>query len=315
MSAPTLSIVIATYNGARFLREQLDSIYAQTLHADEVLAVDDCSTDETVEILEEYHRRYGLKYVVNEHNLRVNANFEKALKLTSSDLIMFCDQDDVWMPNKIELMMDKMYLMIREESKNTNDDIPLMVTSRDTYVDSQMNISHSLALAADSDDFKDTILYHLSQGSASMFNRKTLEYIFPFPDWNTKICYDFHVGYIVAMIGRKYNMKESLMYYRVHGGNVTARSLKTVKDKSNFFRHRDQSVLPRHFINTFKYCNALISDHIPQDRLDYVNKIIKIADTKNPFTLLRLLFTTERITSKMRKNSIKNYLLNLILFK
>lgn len=313
MSTPTLSIVLATYNGARFLREQLDSVYSQTLQADEVLAVDDCSTDDTVAILEEYHQRYGLKYVVNEHNLRVNANFEKALKMATSDYIIFCDQDDVWMPNKVELMMDRMKILVEDE-KGIND-IPLMVTSRDTYVDENMNISHSLSLTTDCDDFKDTILFHLSQGSASLFNRKTLDYIFPFPDWSTKICYDFHVGYIVAMIGRKYNMKESLMYYRVHGGNVTATTLKPVRVKSKFVRHRDQSVVPRHFINTFKYCNSLIYGQIPQDRLNYVNKIIKIADTKNPFTLFRLLFTTERITPKMKKNCIKNYLLNLILLK
>ena len=74
-----ISLAMPTYNGERFLREQLDSIYNQTIVPDEVIVVDDCSTDGTISILEEYKKKYGLKYWVNEKNLGYNKNFEKAI--------------------------------------------------------------------------------------------------------------------------------------------------------------------------------------------------------------------------------------------
>ena len=64
-----ISLVMATFNGQRFLREQLDSIYSQTLVPNEVIVVDDCSKDATVDILKEYSLKYGLKYFVNERHM------------------------------------------------------------------------------------------------------------------------------------------------------------------------------------------------------------------------------------------------------
>lgn len=304
----TLSIVMATYNGERFLREQLDSLYRQTLLPDEVLVVDDCSTDGTVEILEEYHRSHGLKYVVNEHNLGVNKNYEKGLKHCSGDYIMFCDQDDVWMDNKIELMMQRMDLLVVE-----NGDIPLIVSSRNTYVDAEMNIYQSHDLEKDSENYQDTVIYHLSQGAAMLLNRKCLDYIFPIPDYKTGICYDIHIGYIVAMIGLKYNMKETLMYYRVHGNNLTITSVIPVKQKSEIRRHRETSVIPIHMIKCFKNANNLVGKYIPHNRIAYVEKIIAIAETKNPLYLLGLLCSIPHVAVRKKIRSFYCYLLNTIL--
>ncbi len=308
MSEKTLSIVMATYNGERFLREQLDSLYRQTLQPDEVLVVDDCSTDGTVGILEEYHRSHGLKYVVNEHNLRVNKNFEKGLKLCSGDYIMFCDQDDIWMDNKIELMMQRMNLLA-----DTNDDIPLIVSSRDTYVDADMHVYRSLAMKEDCDNYCDTVIHHLSQGAAMLLNRRCLDYIFPIPDYDTGICYDIHIGYIVAMLGKKYNMKESLMYYRVHGNNVTAMTVTPVRQKSAFRRHRETSVVPMHMIECFKNANRLIGKDIPAERMAYIKKVISIAETKNPLRLLWILAKTPHVAMKKKFRSFYCSLLNIVL--
>ncbi len=308
MSKNTLSIVMATYNGERFLREQLASLYRQTLQPDEVLVIDDCSTDGTVQILEDYHTTHGLKYVVNEYNLGVNKNFEKGLKLCKGNYIMFCDQDDVWMDNKIELMVQRMDMLVKQ-----NNDIPLIVSSRDTYADAEMNIYHDLALKEDCDSYRDTVIHHLSQGSGMLLNRKCLDYIFPIPDSYTGICYDIHVGYIVAMIGKKYNMKESLMYYRVHGNNVTATTVLPIRHKSSFRRHRETSVVPIHMIKCFKNANKMIGNIIPCDRMDYVKRIIKIAETKNPLFLLWILIITPHVTIKKKFRSFYCSLLNIIL--
>ena len=97
-----ISIAMATFNGEKYLREQLDSIYSQTLLPYEIVAADDCSTDRTTEILEEYRIKKGLKYLVNEHNIGVVKNFEKAISLCQGDYVALSDQDDIWFPEKLE---------------------------------------------------------------------------------------------------------------------------------------------------------------------------------------------------------------------
>lgn len=297
---------MATYNGERFLREQLDSLYSQTMQPDEVIVVDDCSKDGTVNILEEYHKSHGLRYVVNEYNLGVNKNFEKALKLCTGDYIMFCDQDDVWMDNKIEIHYKKM-----QEIEEVN--LPCLVTSRNTFVDKNLNIHHTTELDKDTDDYRDTILYHLSQGSAMMMNRKCLDYIFPIPDYNIGICYDIHIGYIVAMTGKKYNLKESLMYYRVHDNNVTVKPDTFIKHKSSFRRYRETSIVPMNMIKCFKNTNKSKRADIPCNRMRYVEKIIAISEEKNPICLLWLLITTPKIPIRNKIRSLYSSVLNIIL--
>ena len=93
------SIVMATYNGAEYLYEQLDSIRDQSLKADEVIICDDCSKDNTVAMLKEYVEKNSLgdswKIIENEENLGYANNFHKALMLAQGDYIFFSDQDDI----------------------------------------------------------------------------------------------------------------------------------------------------------------------------------------------------------------------------
>jgi len=105
-----VSIAMATYNGEKYLREQLDSIYNQTYKNIEVVVCDDCSTDSTVTILEEYKEKYGLKYFINEKNLGYSKNFEKAAFLCKGEYIAFSDQDDIWLPEKIEILINEIGL-------------------------------------------------------------------------------------------------------------------------------------------------------------------------------------------------------------
>ena len=98
----TVSIAMATYNGAKFLRPLLDSLMNQTMTPTEIIVCDDQSKDETVAILEEYKGKLPIKVFINEKNLGVNLNFEKAVKNCTSDYILICDQDDIWLENNIE---------------------------------------------------------------------------------------------------------------------------------------------------------------------------------------------------------------------
>lgn len=102
-----LSIVLSTYNGEAYITEQLDSILNQTRKADEVLVFDDCSTDNTPQIIEQFISKHNLttwKFVVNRENKGWRRNFMEGIWSASGDLVFPCDQDDIWMPQKLEQM-------------------------------------------------------------------------------------------------------------------------------------------------------------------------------------------------------------------
>ncbi len=99
-----LSVAMATYNGEKFLKEQLDSILNQTRLPDEIVISDDASTDRTPEILIEYKEKYPklIKLLLNKANVGFVKNFERAIMNTTGDLVALSDQDDVWLPEKLE---------------------------------------------------------------------------------------------------------------------------------------------------------------------------------------------------------------------
>lgn len=104
-----ISVVMATYNGSQFIVEQLDSIRLQTRKPDEVIICDDCSTDDTVEVVKKYisdnQLESGWKIYVNDNNLGYANNFNKATSLAEGDYVFFSDQDDTWNISKIDEMV------------------------------------------------------------------------------------------------------------------------------------------------------------------------------------------------------------------
>lgn len=107
----TISVIMCTYNGAsRHLREQLDSIFAQTLLPGEIVVQDDCSTDDTMQVLHEYADRapegVAMRIVQNTAQMGINANFFSAMRRAEGELIAVSDQDDIWMPTKLEEQRD-----------------------------------------------------------------------------------------------------------------------------------------------------------------------------------------------------------------
>lgn len=103
-----ISIAMAIYNGEKYIKKQLDSILCQTMLPDEVIIVDDCSSDKTVDIVNDYIKEKSLKnwkFVINECNLGFKENFKKAISLTNGDICFLCDQDDIWCNEKIEYVI------------------------------------------------------------------------------------------------------------------------------------------------------------------------------------------------------------------
>ena len=103
-----VSVAMATYNGASYIKEQLDSIMSQTRAVDEVIICDDCSKDNTVAIVKKYIQQNQLqskwRIEINKKNLGFGSNFIQAVRRTTGELIFFCDQDDIWVKDRIEVM-------------------------------------------------------------------------------------------------------------------------------------------------------------------------------------------------------------------
>lgn len=125
-----LSIVLSTYNGGAYITEQLDSILNQTRKADEVLIFDDCSTDNTPQIIKQFISGHNLttwKFAVNHENKGWKRNFMEGIWSTSGDLVFPCDQDDIWMPQKLEQM---------EKIMAENPQIMVLTSNYESFYDS-----------------------------------------------------------------------------------------------------------------------------------------------------------------------------------
>lgn len=210
-----ISIAIATYNGEKYLREQLDSIYAQTYKQLEVVVTDDCSTDGTVSILEEYRQKYGLKYYVNLHNLGFVKNFERAISLCTGDYIALADQDDVWFPGKLFTLLNAMMLC-----ELSNPDKPIII-HHDVYIVDENLKNKGLRYINNKGNSSGLINLLFGnpkvQGAASMFNRKLKNMCFPLPD-DTPL-HDLYISYVCECFGVRKYISEPLMLYRQHANN------------------------------------------------------------------------------------------------
>lgn len=230
-----ISIAMAVYNGAKYIREQLDSIYSQSRLPDEVIISDDHSTDGTVAILEEYHKKYGLKYTVNSTNLGVNKNFELALRNTTGDYVLLSDHDDVWFSNKVETLVDA--IMEREQPGE-----PCLICSRVIDVDSQLRPMANRYTNTDGKekDWTYNLCGGFTQGCTMIVNRTAVEKVLPLP---SQFMFDAYIGLTVNMTGQWYDICEPLMYYRHHSSNVVAR-VNTGEKKSLFKRLKSDDPLP-----------------------------------------------------------------------
>lgn len=132
-------ILISTYNGEKYLKEQLDSIFSQSYKDFEIIARDDGSSDETINIL----KSYNIKILDTDKNLGAKLSFSTLLNdaVTNTDrgYFMFCDQDDIWKSDKIEKTITTM-----KELEKENTDLPLLVHTDLEVVDEKLNVLNKI---------------------------------------------------------------------------------------------------------------------------------------------------------------------------
>ncbi len=267
----TISIALATYNGSRFLGKQLDSLYTQTKLPDEVVVSDDGSDDGTLDILEYYHQKYGLIYSINPGPHGVNHNFYRAISLCTKDYIAICDQDDIWLPDKIMKTYSKLV--------EIDDGKPCAVSSLCDHIDSNDNVIKSSPKGKDDGSYTATLLDQgRSQGCSLMFNRELWEYVSKkiLVDPRIDSLYDAVISYTAAIVGTKYNLGDKLMLYRHHDSNVIA---KIGLQKSYWQRllEHEYYYLPYNRFRKFAVFYEICKDDISNPKIEvFLRKTIKI---------------------------------------
>ncbi|CAN5839727.1 N/A [soil metagenome] len=214
-----VSIIIATYNGEKFLEAQLESIIHQTYTNIEIIVLDDGSTDNTRNILDQYAGKYrNIQLHFNTSNLGYIKNFEKGCQLASGNYISFCDQDDVWELDKTEILMQ------------TIGDYP-MVYCDDLFVNEKLE-----SLGKKHSDLKnlssfDNCLYFATDncvGGHNLIMRKEIfTTAFPFPG---VMPHDLWCAFIACFYGGIQYVYKPLVKWRQHGSNITT-STKSKQDK------------------------------------------------------------------------------------
>lgn len=236
-----ISIALCTYNGEKFLREQLDSIARQTVLPDELVVCDDRSGDGTLEILAEFKSQapFAVHIHRNDNNLGPVKNFDKAISLGRGDYICLCDQDDVWFLDKLEVTLSAM----REMEQVYGSATPLLVHTDLRVVDEQLQVlGDSLwgyigSEPARLKSLNRVLMQNFATGCTVMINRSLRDLALPVP--SEARMHDWWLALVATAFGRVSAVPRATMLYRQHGRNESgAFHWKFMKEIFGFFDHK-----------------------------------------------------------------------------
>lgn len=284
-----ISIALCTYNGSKYLVEQLESLKNQTLKADEIVVCDDGSTDNTIQILKQYEAILKIKLFINNSSLGVTKNFEKAISLCSGDIIFLCDQDDIWESNKIEKMSAAFV------DKNIG-----LVLCNGTVIDEKNKQIKNYTLwnsfgidGINKYNFNFEILINklIFTGIASAFRADLRKYILPISK------YAFHdewIGLICSYKSKVFFLEDKLVRYRIHKEQkVGIIYIKSLYEKYKFVKKYRISDIEKElakvndFIEKFQQLNA---DKNFISKLKNKQKLYYYRTTKSKFRIFILLW-------------------------
>lgn len=211
-----ISVAIATFNGEKFIKEQLFSILKQLGNDDEVIISDNFSTDRTIDIVKAFDdKRIKIFYqerVSNSGSINCYFNFENALKQTTGDIIFLSDQDDLWQDNKVKLCLNalKQYDMVVTDCSVISENGYIVLDSYFKRRKSGMGFFKNL--------FANTYL-----GCCMAFKRNILDIAMPFP--KQMPMHDILLGAISELFFNPCFIDDKLVLYREHGSNVSPTAL------------------------------------------------------------------------------------------
>lgn len=264
-----VAILLATYQGEKYLREQLDSLLKQSYDQWMVFAHDDGSTDKTMDILQEYADEYSDSIIIIDGKKTGNAknNFLYLMSMVSAPYYMCCDQDDVWLPEKIE----RTYLRMKE-TEEKHKDSPILVFTELHVVDEKLNIiadslSKYQGLNCYRKSSRNIMIQNCVTGCTMMFNRKVCELCQRAKKSNAMIMHDWWCALIASEFGCLVFEEEPTILYRQHTDNtVGAKKVNSIKYLMKMLcdicEMKKSLLLTRQQAAAFCECYGIKSDNI-----------------------------------------------------
>lgn len=287
-----IDILLASYNGEKYITEQIDSIINQTYKDWFLYIKDDCSTDNTINIIRNYENTYKDKIKVITSDIKSGSakdNFFSMLKYSENEYIMTCDQDDVWLPNKIEITLNKMM-----EAEKEDEDMPILVHTDLKVVDEKLNkITDSLIkmqnLDSSRDKLNNLLVQNIVTGCTVMVNRKLLQYIIAIP--KQAIMHDWWMALIASSLGKLIFIEESTVLYRQHDSNgVGAKDAKSLN--YIFIMINNISSIKKSLNNTYLQAEEFLTLYCEYLRQPYYKLILQYSSLSSVTKLrkLKILF-------------------------
>ena len=265
-------ILMATYNGAKYIEEQLDSLINQTYQDIDIFISDDGSTDETVSIIKQYIEKDSRIHIESSNHLGACQNFGNLLrKYGDTDYVMLCDQDDIWSLDKVEKTVNVM-------QTNEEEGMPLLIYSGRIYVDETLQ-RMNIVVRTYEDTFRSLLCQCHIYGCTMMLNREMIE-IVDIPEFASM--HDHWIALTASCKGKIVRMDEELMLYRQHANNVTGGR----KQFSFFNKIKNWDKINDEGKQTNRMCYKFCKDN--SDNL-IAREYLAIYDRQGLFRLLRAL--------------------------
>lgn len=236
MQNPSFDILMAVYNNEEYIREQLDSLIHQTYPHFRIVIRDDASSDTSALIIQEFIKKYPGKihFLKGEKNVGALGNFAALMLETRANYVMFCDADDIWLPNKVEESL----ALIQKNEALFGAKTPLLIHTDLHVVDKELKtlspsfwhysqLNPNLAL-----DLNRLVSQNVITGCTMLINKPLLELAIPIP--HGAIMHDWWIGLVASSFGRIDLLPKPTILYRQHGKNDTgAKDCKSMRGRWN----------------------------------------------------------------------------------
>lgn len=260
-----VDILLATYNGEKYIKEQVESILNQTYENIQIIISDDCSTDKTRQVLKEYENNEKIKIFYQEKNLGYVKNFEFLLKQVESNLYMLSDQDDVWKKEKVEKSVEKIESekldLVFGDLEVVDENLNTLYKSYNRY----MHLIHKIKKYQK--DYRLQYLYNCMTGCTIISRKNWIDKVLPFPTNSKYMIHDYWLGLVIALNGKVGYIEEPYILYRQHEKNQVG-SKKASKTASKLEKVRNISINTR--IGTFE--TYVMHEEIFDEKLRKQNK-------------------------------------------
>ena len=270
-----IDVLLPTYNGEKFLKEQIDSILAQSFKNIRLLISDDCSKDSTCKILKEYEKQdERIKVFYQEKNLGVVKNIEFLLGKVEAPVFMFADQDDFWQPDKVQKSYDCLYYnesdLAFTDLEVVDENLNQMYPSFNDYMLLTRKINKYI------DSTKLNYLYNCVTGCTLIARKSLIKYILPLPSYSKYLIHDHWIGLMASIYGKVDYLPEKTIKYRQHGNNQVgtekiSHGFTNLKDVRKLFIDVKLGVFGTYVQNAEKFPNEM--QDLNQKALDYYKDI------------------------------------------